>query len=165
MKKVLLLLIGLIALGCSKSEGEKGGDFSQYKLNVPDWLVGEYKYSQGFTTYDFGFSKNDYLLSRNGKSFFESFWSRLIKEEKYLNGANKGYYFIYYATQAKKYFKYSFELKEKLCSYEFFGINFNECTEENKNDREIRRIYEEVTENGKTIEKISDNTYTYKKVK
>ena len=163
MKKVLLLLMGLIVLGCSKEEKEE--DFSQYKLNVPDWLVGEYKYSQGFTTYDFGFSKNDYLLSRNGKSFFESFWSRLIKEDKYLNGANKGYYFIYYATQTKKYLKYSFEMKEKKCSYELNGIIFNLCDEDNKNDREIRRIYEEVTENGKTIEKISDNTYTYKKVK
>lgn len=164
MKRIVLLLMAVLAMGCSKSE-DKEEDFSQYKLNVPEWLIGQYEYSQGLTSYDFGFSKNDYLLSNNGKSFFESFWSRLIKEEEYLNRADKGYYFIYYATQTKKYFKCSFELKEKQCSYEFFGIKFNECTEKNKNEREIRRIYEEVTETGKTIEKISDNTYTYKKLK
>ena len=163
MKRIVLLLMAVLAVGCSKEKKED--DFSQYKLNVPEWLIGEYEYSQGLTSYDFGFSKNDYLLSKNGKSFFESFWSRLIKEGEYFNRADKGYYFIYYATQAKKYFKCSFELKEKLCSYEFFGIKFNECTEQNKNEREIRRIYEEVTETGKTIEKISDYTHTYKILK
>ena len=104
MKKVLLLIIGLIALGCSKSEDKE--DFSQYKLNVPDWLVGEYKYSDGLATYNFGFSKNDYLISKNGKSFFESFSSRLIKEDEYSYWNYKVYYFISYATQTKKYFKY-----------------------------------------------------------
>ena len=110
MKRIVLLLMAVLAMGCSKSE-DKEEDFSQYKLNVPEWLIGQYEYSQGLTSYDFGFSKNDYLLSNNGKSFFESFWSRLIKEEEYLNRADKGYYFIYYATQTKKYFKCSFELK------------------------------------------------------
>jgi len=164
MKKVLLLLIGLIALGCSKSE-DKEEDFSQYKLNVPEWLVGEYKYSDGFVTHDFGFSKDDYLLSKNGKSFFDSFSSRLIKEGEYSYWDYKVYFFIIYATKTKKYLKYSFEMKEKKCSYELNGKTFNLCNEDNKNDREIRRIFEEVTEYGGKIEKISDNTYTYKKVK
>lgn len=163
MKKVLLLIIGLIALGCSKSEDKE--DFSQYKMNVPDWLVGEYKYSDGLATYNFGFSKNDYLISKNGKSFFESFLSRLIKEDEYSYWNYKVYYFISYATQTKKYFKYSFEMKEKKCSYELNGKIFNLCDEDNKNDIEIRRIYEEVTDYGKTIKKISDDTHTYKKVK
>ena len=35
MKKIVLLLIALLAVGCSKSE-EKQEDFSQYKLNVPE---------------------------------------------------------------------------------------------------------------------------------
>lgn len=163
MKKLLLLLIGIIAFGCSKSEDKE--DFSQYKLNVPDWLVGEYKYSDGLATYNFGFSKNDYLLSGNGKSFFEDFKARLISENEYSYWNYKVYYFISYATQTKKYLKYTFEMKEKKCSFELNGKTFNLCNEDNKNDREIRRIFEEVTENGKTIEKISDNTYTYKKVK
>ena len=77
----------------------------------------------------------------------------------------KGYYFISYATQTKKYFKYSFEMKEKKCSFEFNGTIYNLCNEENKNDRDIRSIYEEVTEYGTTIKKIYDDEYTYKKVK
>lgn len=77
----------------------------------------------------------------------------------------KVYYFISYATQTKKYLKYTFEMKIKECSFELNGEKFNLCTEENKNDREIRRVFEEVTESGRTIEKISDNTYTYKKLK
>ena len=163
MKKVLLLLVGLIVLGCSKREDKE--DFTQYKLNVPDWLVGEYEYSDGLATYNFGFSKNDYLVSKNGKNFFESFSSRLIKEDEYSYWNYKVYYFISYATQTKKYFKYSFEMKEKKCSYELNGKIFNLCDEDNKNDREIRCIYEEVTDYGKTIRKISDDTHTYKKVK
>ena len=164
MKRIVLLLIALLAVGCSKSE-EKQEDFSQYKLNVPEWLVGEWKYSTGFITHDFGFSKNDYLLSGNDKSFFEDFWSRLVKEGEYSYMDYKGYYFISYATQTKKYFKYSFEMKEKKCSFEFNGTIYNLCNEENKNDRDIRRIYEEVTEYGTTIKKIYDDEYTYKKVK
>ncbi|QLF51033.1 hypothetical protein HW278_10215 [Capnocytophaga sp. oral taxon 902] len=164
MKRIVLLLIALLAVGCSKSE-DKQEDFSQYKLNVPEWLVGEWKYSTGFITHDFGFSKNDYLLSGNGKSFFEDFWSRLVKEGEYSYMDYKGYYFISYATQTKKYFKYSFEMKEKKCSFEFNGTIYNLCNEENKNDRDIRRIYEEVTEYGTTIKKIYDDEYTYKKVK
>ena len=165
MKKVLLLIIGLIAFGCSKSE-DKEEDFSQYKLNVPDWLVGEYKYTSPWgMTQEIAFSKTNYLLTNNGKSFFEDFKARLISENEYSYWNYKVYYFISYATQTKKYLKYTFEMKEKKCSYELNGIIFNLCDEDNKNDREIRYIYEEVTENGKTIEKISDNTYTYKKVK
>lgn len=164
MKRIVLLLMVVLAMGCSKSE-DKQEDFSQYRLNVPEWLVGEYKYSTGFTTHDFGFSKNDYLLSKNGKSFFESFLSRLVKEGEYSYMDYKGYYFISYATHTKKYFKYSFEMKEKKCFFEFNGTTYNLCNEENKNDRDIRRIYEEVTEYGATIKKIYDDEYTYKKVK
>lgn len=164
MKRIVLLLMVVLAMGCSKSE-DKQEDFSQYRLNVPEWLVGEYKYSTGFTTHDFGFSKNDYLLSKNGKSFFESFSSRLVKEGEYSYMDYKGYYFISYATHTKKYFKYSFEMKEKKCFFEFNGTTYNLCNEENKNDRDIRRIYEEVTEYGATIKKIYDDEYTYKKVK
>ena len=156
MKRIVLLLMAVLAMGCSKEEKEE--DFSQYKLNVPDWLVGEYKYSTGFTTHDFGFSKN-------GKSFFESFSSRLVKEGEYSYWNYKVYYFISYATQTKKYFKYTFEMKDKKCFFEFNGTTYNLCNEENKNDRDIRRIYEEVTEYGATIKKIYDDEYTYKKVK
>ena len=56
-------------------------------------------------------------------------------------------------------------MKIKKCSFELNGEKINLCTEENKNDREIRRVFEEVTDSGRTIEKISDNTYTYKKLK
>ena len=56
-------------------------------------------------------------------------------------------------------------MKEKKCSFEFNGTIYNLCNEENKNDRDIRRIYEEVTEYGTTIKKIYDDEYTYKKVK
>ena len=166
MKKVLLLLIGLIALGCSKSEEKKEEDFSQYKLNVPDWLVGDYKYSSWGITHDFGFSKNNYYFShKDRRNFFEIFKSRLVKEGEYSYWDYKVYYFISYATQTKKYLKYSFEMKEKKCSYELNGKTYNLCNEDNKNDIEIRRMFEEVTEYGGKIEKISDDTHIYKKVK
>lgn len=165
MKRIVLLLMVVLAMGCSKSE-DKEEDFSQYKLNVPDWLVGEYKYTSPWgMTQEIAFSKTNYLLTNNGKSFFEDFKSRLISENEYSFMNYKVYYFISYATQTKKYLKYTFEMKIKECSFELNGEKFNLCTEENKNDREIRRVFEEVTESGRTIEKISDNTYTYKKLK
>ena len=158
MKRIVLLLMAVLAMGCSKEEKEE--DFSQYKLNVPDWLVGEYKYTSPWgMTQEIAFSKTNYLLTNNG------FKSRLISENEYSFMNYKVYYFISYATQTKKYLKYSFEMKDKKCSFELNGEKFNLCTEENKNDREIRRVFEEVTESGRTIEKISDNTYTYKKLK
>lgn len=165
MKRIVLLLMAVLAMGCSKSE-EKQEDFSQYKLNVPDWLIGDYKYSSWGITYDFGFSKNNYYFSHEDKrNFFEMFKSRLVKEGEYSYWNYKVYYFISYATHTKKYFKYSFEMKEKKCSFEFNGTTYNLCNEENKNDRDIRRVYEEVTEYGATIKKIYDDEYTYKKVK
>ena len=88
-----------------------------------------------------------------------------MKEGEYSYWNYKVYYFISYATQTKKYFKYSFEMKDKKCSFDLDGKKFNLCNEENKNDREIRRMFEEVTEYGGKIEKISDDTHIYKKVK
>lgn len=164
MKRIVLLLMVVLAIGCSKDKKEE--DFSQYKLNVPDWLIGDYKYSSWGITYDFGFSKNNYYFSHEDKrNFFEMFKSRLVKEGEYSYWNYKVYYFISYATQTKKYLKYTFEMKIKKCSFELNGEKINLCTEENKNDREIRRVFEEVTDSGRTIEKISDNTYTYKKLK
>ena len=101
MRKVLLLLIGLIALGCSKKE-DKEEDFSQYKLNVPEWLVGRWEYISGDINYSFEFTKNDYRLF-NG-SYFETQKSRLVEQKEYsdkFQGNNRHmYYFIEFRPQS-----------------------------------------------------------------
>lgn len=164
MKKIVLLLLSLLAVGCSKSE-EKQEDFSKYKLNVPEWLVGKWvqKHRDGFVTNDFEFSKDNYLLTPEG--VFKSLKCTLISEGEYSYFGHKVYYFIVYATITKKYFKYSFDVKEKKCSFELNGKVFNVCTEENKDDIDVRNTFEEVTKYGTTIEKISDDEYTYKRMR
>lgn len=164
MKRIVLLLIALLAVGCSKSE-EKQEDFSKYKLNVPEWLVGKWvqKHKDGLVTNDFEFSKDNYLLTPEG--VFKSLKCTFISEGEYSYFGHKVYYFIVYATITKKYFKYSFDVKEKKCSFELNGKVFNVCTEENKDDIDVRNTLEEVTKYGTTIEKISDDEYTYKRMR
>ena len=56
MRRIVLLLIAVLAMGCSKNE-DKQEDFSQYKLNVPEWLVGRWEYKEYLIDYSFEFTK------------------------------------------------------------------------------------------------------------
>nr|DAX58841.1 MAG TPA: hypothetical protein [Caudoviricetes sp.] len=154
MKKVLLLLMGLIALGCSKSEDEE--DFSQYKLNVPDWLVGRWEYISGYINYSFEFTKNDYRLFKD--PYFETQKSRLVEQEEYsykFQGNNQHiYYFIEFDPQSNTYYKHSYEWTEWAEKHPYFE------------GRELFKIkHQKVTKYGSEIEVISEREDFYKKVK
>lgn len=155
MRKVLLLLIGLIALECSKSE-DKEEDFSQYKLNVPEWLVGRWEYISGGIDYSFEFTKDDYRLFN--ESYFETQKSRLVEQKEYsykFQGNNRHmYYFIEFRPQSNTYYKHSYEWTEWTEKSPYFE------------GREMFKIkYEKVTKYGAEIEVISEGEYFYKKVK
>ena len=154
MKKVLLLLMGLIALGCSKSEDEE--DFSQYKLNVPDWLVGRWEYISGYINYSFEFTKNDYRLFK--EPYFETQKSRLVEQEEYsykFQGNDQYmYYFIEFRPQSNTYYKHSYEWTDFAEKRPYFE------------GRELFKIkHEKVTKYGAEIEIISEREDFYKKVK
>lgn len=155
MKKVLLLLMGLIALGCSKSE-DKEEDFSQYKLNVPEWLVGRWEYISGYVDYSFEFTRDDYRVFKG--SYFETQKSRLVEQKEYsdkFQGNNQHiYYFIEFHPQSNTYYKHSYEWTEWAEKSPYFE------------GREMFKIkHEKVTKYGAEIEIISERENFYKKVK
>jgi lipoprotein len=155
MRKVLLLLIGLIALGCSKKE-DKEEDFSKYKLNVPEWLVGRWEYISGGIDYSFEFTKDDYRFF-NG-SYFETQKSRLVEQKEYsyeFRGNNRHmYYFIEFRPQSNTYYKHSYEWAEWTEKSPYFE------------GREMFKIkYEKVTKYGVEIDIISEREDFYRKVK
>lgn len=152
MKKVLLLLVGLIALGCSKNENkEEEYNCKEYLLNVPSWLIGRWEFSSSGIDYSFEFSKDNYMIISKG-NYFKYFCLQLInqKEHEYtiLGKKYKEYSFTEYQPSNGIYTKRTF-----IYRFEYNGKHFFE----NK--------VEEVDKNGFTIKEKSKEEHFFTKVK
>lgn len=155
MKRIVLLLIALLAVGCSKSE-EKQEDFSQYKLNVPEWLVGRWEYKEYLIDYSFEFTKDDYRVFKN--SYFEARQSRLVEQKEYSFKFKEDnvhtYYFIEFLPNNGEYYKHYYEWTEWSAPSSFF-----------ENKQSFKIVYTQVDKYGSDIKVISERKDWYKKVK